>query len=91
MADKSHLFQKGNPGKPKGATSEFKSTVKEAVLDAFHKLQEGEETNLAAWGKDNLTEFYKIAAKLIPTEVKATVETERVVVNLIAPDVPKAD
>lgn len=72
-------FQKGNAGKPKGAVNKLTRTVKETVLAAFNDLQNDPKTNIVAWGKDNPTEFYKIAAKLIPTEVNATVES--VVIN----------
>lgn len=66
-------FQKGNKGKPKGAVSHLTRTVKETVLAVFNDLQTDAQVNLLAWGKKNPTEFYKIAAKLIPTEVNATV------------------
>lgn len=89
--DKPWQFKGGNPGKPKGAVSHLTRTVKETVLAVFNELQADPAHDLKAFAKKNPRDFYAIAAKLIPTEVKATVETERVVVNLIAPDVPKAD
>lgn len=89
--DKPWQFKGGNPGKPKGAVSHLTRTVKETVLAVFNELQADPAHDLASFAKKNPRDFYAIAAKLIPTEVKATVETERVVVNLIAPDVPKAD
>lgn len=61
-------------GRVKGTPNKFTASVKEAVLLAFQELQDDETTKLTAWGKKNTTEFYKIAAKLIPTEVKASVE-----------------
>ena len=91
MGKETTQFKPGNPGKPKGAVSHLTKTVKETVLEVFNKLQADPVHDLAAFAKKNPRDFYAIAAKLIPTEVKATVETERVVVNLIAPDVPKAD
>lgn len=53
---------------PRGP-GQFTKTVKEAVLAAFNDLQKDPSVNIIAWGKGNPTEFYKIAAKLIPTEV----------------------
>lgn len=67
-------FEKGNPGKPKGAVNKAMKTVKETVLNVFNKLQEDPEVNLEAWAKSSPDEFYKIASKLIPTEVTAAVE-----------------
>jgi len=69
-------FEKGNAGKPKGAKNKITKTVKEVVFDVFEQLQVDPKANLFNWGKDNPTEFYKIAAKLIPTDVKAQVDGE---------------
>ena len=68
-------FEKGNPGKPKGAVSKLSKTVKERVLDVFNELQGTKEHNLFEWAKTETTEFYKIAAKLIPADINAKVET----------------
>lgn len=73
-------FEKGKPktgGKVKGTPNKLTKTVKETVLAAFNDLQQDPKTNIVAWGKDNPTEFYKIAAKLIPTEVNANVEVHK--------------
>jgi hypothetical protein len=43
----------------------------------FDDLQADPKANLLSWGKENPTEFYKIAAKLIPTEVNANVEVHK--------------
>lgn len=74
-------FEKGKSGnkdgRPKGsenALTKQMKTVKETVLSVFHDLQEDKKANLKEWGKQNPTEFYKIAAKLIPTEINANVE-----------------
>ena len=70
-------FAKGDnrQRKPKGATNKITRTVKETVLGVFNDLQSDPKANLSNWGKENPTEFYKIAAKLIPTEIKADVQT----------------
>jgi hypothetical protein len=62
-------FEKGNPGKPKGAQNKLTKTVKECVLDAFNELQKDPKANLLDWGKKNPAMFYQIAAKLIPAEL----------------------
>lgn len=67
-------FKKGNPGRPKGTTNHLTRTVKETVLAVFNDLQADPQANLGEWAKNEPTEFYKIAAKLIPTEVTATVK-----------------
>ncbi len=67
-------FQPGQGGRPVGAKNVVNKTVKETVLTIFNKLQNDPEANLEAWAKSDLTEFYRIASKLIPTEVTAAVE-----------------
>jgi hypothetical protein len=70
-------FEKGHEkigGKVKGTPNKLTRTVKETVLAAFNDLQQDAKANITSWAKENPTEFYKIAAKLIPTEVKGDVE-----------------
>lgn len=67
-------FAKGNPGKPKGATNHITKTVKETVLAVFNELQSHPTASLQAWAESKPGEFYPIAAKLIPTEISATVK-----------------
>lgn len=68
-------FEKGNPGRVPGSTNRLTRTVKEVVLETFNKLQESEEHNLVAFAQKNPRDFYAIAAKLIPTDIKADVKT----------------
>jgi hypothetical protein len=69
-------FTKGNSGKPKGAQNKLTKSVKEAFEIAFNELQGDKNANLATWAKENTTEFYKLAAKLIPTSVNADLTTQ---------------
>lgn len=62
-------FPAGNPGKPKGAVNKTTRIVKEVFADVFNDLQADKKANLKAWAKDNPTEFYKLAAKLIPIQL----------------------
>ena len=64
-------------GRQKGTPNHLTKTVKETVMAAFEDLQNDPRANIVAWGKDNPTEFYKIAAKLIPTEISANVEVTK--------------
>jgi hypothetical protein len=67
-------FQHGNPGKPKGAKNRATITVKQAFADAFEALQDDPKAKLEVWGKENPTEFYKLASKLIPMQVSGDAE-----------------
>jgi hypothetical protein len=53
-------------GTPNHATRQMRS-VRDAVKVAFDEL--GGAEGLAAWGRANRTEFYKLAARLIPVEI----------------------
>ena len=63
-------------GRPKGAVNKLTKTVKEAVQRAFDTLQKDKKANLIEWGKENPSDFYRIAAKLIPNTVEAEVTGE---------------
>jgi hypothetical protein len=67
-------FQKGNKGRPHGATGRLNRTVRETVLEAFTELQDDPNVNLVSWAREEPTEFYKIASKLIPTEITGSVK-----------------
>ena len=61
-------------GRIKGTPNKLTKTVKETVLGVFNDLQEDPKANLLSWAKTEPTEFYKIAAKLIPMDVSASVQ-----------------
>ena len=71
-------FKKGmrrpkGAGRKPGSLNKITRTIKEAIEAAFNELQLNPKTKLAAWAKKNnanLREFYKIAARFIPLEVK---------------------
>lgn len=72
-------------GRVKGSINESTKqmrTVKETVLSVFQDLQNDPKANLMEFAKNNTKDFYQIAAKLIPTEVKANVE-------VITPNLPE--
>jgi hypothetical protein len=76
-------FKKGEGGRPKGASNKTTRLVKEVFADVFAQLQNHETANLKAWAEQEPTEFYKLASKLIPTQVDATVNQN---VNLLTLD-----
>ena len=78
-------FEKGksgnSEGRPKGSVNKLTKTVKERVLEVFNELQEDSEANLLSWAKTEPTEFYKIAAKLIPSDINAKIEGKIITVK----------
>ena len=65
-------------GRKKGTPNKVTAPVKREVLRVFQRLQKDPNFNLLKWAKrsdDNAREFYKIAAKLIPTEIMAELRT----------------
>lgn len=74
-------------GRTKGTPNKVTTAFKSAVLAAFDNL--GGEDGLTAWARENQTEFYKIAARLIPHEVvgpgDAGAHLVRIVHEQIAP------
>ena len=61
---------------PTRGQGKLNKTVKETVLAVFNELQSDPKVKLSAWAKDEPTEFYKIAAKLIPTEVAGNIDSK---------------
>ena len=75
MGKEDGYFKAGNSGRPKGSTNKLTRTVKETVLEVFNLLQDDPKHDLLAFAKKHPRDFYAISAKLIPTEMKAQVET----------------
>jgi hypothetical protein len=61
---------KAGPGRPPGSPNKVPATVKASVLDTFLRLRGSD--GMLEWAQasnGNMTEFYKIASRLIPTEI----------------------
>ena len=54
-------------GRTKGTPNKITAAFKDAVKTVYEDI--GGNGAFAAWAKDNPGEFYRIAARLIPTEV----------------------
>ena len=62
-------------GRAKGTPNTTTRTVREQLTQAFDLLQHDESANLLSWPKRNPTEFYKLAAKLIPIQVGSDIKS----------------
>lgn len=80
------MKKKGDPktgGRVAGTPNKLTKTVRETVLAVFNDLQEKPGVRLLDWAQDEPTEFYRIAAKLIPTDIKADVKhTGKVILHI---------
>lgn len=82
-------FTHGNPGRPRGAKNKINAAFRLSVLKAFQAI--GGDPAFAEWAKENRTDFYKIAARLIPQEMSVTTEVAPLVIDLVtAEDVAQA-
>jgi hypothetical protein len=70
-------------GRAAGTPNSLTKTVKERVLEVFNDLQNEPNVNLFDWAKTEPTEFYKIAAKLIPSDINAKIDGK--VITVIPP------
>ena len=68
MADESKKPNKG--GRPKGAKNKVSGQAKENIIAVFTRI--GGTAQMARWASENLTEFYKLYARLIPVESQVT-------------------
>jgi len=59
-------------GRPKGTPNKIGALVKQNIIAVFDGL--GGTAAMIRWAKKNRTEFYKLYARLVPTQVMATVE-----------------
>lgn len=75
------LFEKGNPGKPKGAINKVTISFKEALESAFEYLKDDPKHGLIAFAKEHPKDFYNIMSKLLPLQLNAKVEAELKVIT----------
>lgn len=83
MPSEETQFKEGNKGRPHGAVNKSTRIVKEVFADVFSKLQDDDKAKLETWAKENPTEFYKLASKLIPVQLAGDAE------NPVAVDIAK--
>lgn len=91
--------QSGNPaGKKAGTSNRLTQTFRDAVMFVYRDI--GGHEAFSEWAKANPTDFYKIAARLIPVQIQrgsgapvinfvmAAVEAPKLPI-VIQPDVPR--
>ena len=76
-----HGGKRSGAGRKEGSQNKFSLSIKESVLDTFKAL--GGVEHMTEWARENTTEFYKIAARLIPNEMSHSGEINSTVTFLI--------
>jgi len=66
-------------GRQIGTPNKVTAIFKDAVRTVYEDI--GGNAAFAAWAKENPTEFYRIAARLIPTEMASQGTSINVIVN----------
>lgn len=61
-------------GRVAGTPNKIPKQVKDVFFETFTKLQEDPKANLTKWAKENKTEFYKLASKLLPIQLSGDAE-----------------
>jgi hypothetical protein len=67
-------------GRQKGSVNKLTSSFKELVQATYESL-EADGNGMLQWANDNKTEFYKIASKLIPTEMAVKAEITQIEIS----------
>ncbi|MCA6493917.1 MAG: hypothetical protein IM564_01985 [Chitinophagaceae bacterium] len=70
-------------GRAKGTPNTTTRTVREQLTQAFELLQQDKTANLLSWAKSNPTEFYKLAAKLIPIQLHTETEQPQTIIQIV--------
>jgi hypothetical protein len=60
-------------GRPKGSQNKISLRIKEAIIETFAAL--GGVSHMTQWARENPSEFYRLAARLVPTEMALSGET----------------
>jgi hypothetical protein len=75
--------ESGNPnGRPVGSQNKLTVMFREILKQTIDDMQNDPKHNMLSWAKENPTEFWKIASKLIPVEIKAHIENKVIRVTL---------
>jgi len=78
-------FQKGHklsPGRKVGQINKATANVKAVFVEVFALMQGDANANLLAWGINNPTEFYRLAARLIPYQAEVTISKLTTIIDI---------
>lgn len=73
-------------GRKKSTPNKTTAEIKAAILNVYAKLQTesgGDDAHFLTWAKSTPTEFYKLAAKLLPMQVAGSGDGGEIVHRII--------
>lgn len=70
-------------GRTAGTPNKLTRSMKESVTDTLIWLQSQPRVNMRDWAVENTTEFYRIASKLIPTELVGKDGDEAITIKVV--------
>ena len=87
MADK---YGNKTGGRKKGSINIHTTAFKDLIMNAYMSLENDPKYGIVKWAKENQTDFYKIASKLIPVQVTANVNEVKQIIFTPHEQLPKS-
>lgn len=78
MAEQSKTQPPKTGGRAKGTPNKVSATAKENIIAVFTRM--GSTAGMARWAKKHPTDFYRIYARLLPTEIEGSLNVPVTVV-----------
>jgi len=83
----------GPGGRKAGSKNKMSACARENVIAVFNRL--GGTAYMAEWAEENPSEFFRIYARLVPQELKASIDpdanTVKVAISFVDPPKPNRD
>ncbi len=78
-------------GRTKGSTNKITKSFKELLHATYQALESTPGKSMKEWALNNQTEFYRIASKLIPTELQHSGEIQQLIISKTVINKPRND
>ena len=87
--NKESASKAGKKSKRTGVQNVHTTAFKDLIMNAYLALEKDPKYGIVKWAKENQTEFYKIASKLIPVQVTANVNEVKQIIFTPHEQLPK--
>ena len=89
--NKESASKAGKKSKRTGVQNVHTVAFKDLIMNAYLALEKDPKYGIVKWAKENQTEFYKIASKLIPVQVTANVNEVKQIIFTPHEQLPKSN